>query len=120
MDNCPPRHRAVSPRLDSLHADGPPGTATHICLADGNCLALVPRPGQGATAPTVFDEVCLSPGLKAPATSAWAETDAYGLFLECGATDATLHRNVPAEAVRELINQHGGEHAEPDNPPAGT
>lgn len=58
------------------------------------------------------DEVCLLPGLFPPATEAWANEDRLEDWLTGGALGqgGGLYLDVPVQAVRDLIEQHGGEH----------
>ncbi|MFI9186831.1 hypothetical protein ACIGXG_31950 [Streptomyces goshikiensis] len=106
-----------TPRLDSLAAGGTNGVFDGIRLADGHMLTLNTRPGA-ATA-----EVFLYPGLTAPAAEAWGNEDDLEEWLTGGdAGGAPTYLDVPIDAVRELIVQHGGEHEnqEPPVPSAET
>ncbi|MEU2899669.1 hypothetical protein ABZ690_35185 [Streptomyces sp. NPDC006967] len=94
-----------TPRLDSLAAGGTNKVPDGIRLADGHMLTLNVAPG-GATA-----EVFLFPGLNAPDTEAWENEDQWEVWLTGGEFgDGSLYLDVPVDAVRDLIIQHGGEH----------
>ncbi|MFJ3183882.1 hypothetical protein ACIPJN_36605 [Streptomyces sp. NPDC086796] len=93
-----------TPRLDSLTADGTDHSFDGIRLADGNMLTLNVRPGAETA------EVFLLPGLTAPDTEVWLTGGEFG--------DGSLYGGVPVEAVRELIVEHGGEHANQEPPTA--
>ncbi|MET9016947.1 hypothetical protein ABZX74_39725 [Streptomyces olivaceoviridis] len=95
---------STTPRLDNLAAHGTNHIFTPVRLADGHTLTIKVRPGA-ATA----EEVFLYDGLNAPDTDAWESEDDR----EERVTGA-LYRDVPVRAVRELIEQHGGEHTEQD------
>ncbi|MFE0063311.1 hypothetical protein [Streptomyces sp. NPDC059003] len=59
------------------------------------------------------DSVYLAPGLTAPETEAWENDDDVEAFLTEGSF-ATRFLDVPVRAVRELIEEHGGEHTDQD------
>ncbi|MFC7887239.1 hypothetical protein ACFUVV_35885 [Streptomyces sp. NPDC057376] len=100
-----------TPRLDSLTAGGTNKVPDGIRLADGHMLTLNVAPG-GATA-----EVFLFPGLNAPDTEAWENEDQWEVWLTGGEFgDGSLYLDVPIEAVRDLIVQHGGEHENQEAP----
>ncbi|MCX4682571.1 hypothetical protein OG413_46155 [Streptomyces sp. NBC_01433] len=93
-------------RLDSLTASGTNHIFDRIRLADGHALTLKTRPGAD-----MAEEVFLFPGLTAPDTEAWGDEDSWEGWLTGGGLDGgPLYLDVPVEAVRELIEQHGGEH----------
>ncbi|MFI2764926.1 hypothetical protein ACH5A3_39860 [Streptomyces echinatus] len=95
-----------TPRLDSLAASGTNHVFDGIRLADGHVLTLKTGPGADTA-----EEVYLYPGLTAPDTEAWANEDRAEVWLVGDNTDeGGLYLDVPVEAVRELIVQHGGEH----------
>ncbi|MEU2380393.1 hypothetical protein [Streptomyces misionensis] len=101
---------STTPRLDSLAAGGTNGAFERIRLADGHTLTLKTQAGS-ATA----EEVFLFGGLDAPDTEAWADQDDWEAWLTGGSLDdGPLYLEVPVQAVRELIEQHGGEHADQD------
>ncbi|MEU3433084.1 hypothetical protein [Streptomyces sp. NPDC006863] len=102
-----------TPRLDSLTADGTNGTFARVRLADDLMLALKVAPGAD-----VAGEVGLLPGLFPPATEAWANEDRQEDWLTGGAfgQGGGLYLDVPVQAVRDLVAQHGGEHAIQDLP----
>ncbi|MFF4173648.1 hypothetical protein [Streptomyces sp. NPDC001744] len=107
-----------TPRLDSLTAGGTDHHFDGIRLADGNMLTLNVRPGAETA------EVFLLPGLTAPDTEAWENEDDWEVWLTGGEFgDGSLYGDVPVEAVRDLIAEHGGEHENQEPPqesPAGT
>ncbi|WP_033356004.1 hypothetical protein [Kitasatospora aureofaciens] len=97
---------SMTTRLESLATDGTGGTFDRIRLADGHMLTIKVRPGAD-----MADEVFLMSGLTAPDTGAWEIEDDLEHWLTGGEfSDGTLHLNVPIEAVRDLIVEHGGEH----------
>ena len=100
-----------TPRLDSLAASGTGEVFDGIRLADGHVLTL--KVGPGAEAAEVF----LFPGLTAPDTEAWENEDQWEVWLTGGEFgDGSLYLDVPVEAVRDLIVQHGGEHENQEAP----
>ncbi|MEV7535431.1 hypothetical protein [Streptomyces hydrogenans] len=104
-----------TPRLDSFAADGTNGVFDGIRLADGHMLTLNVRPGA-ATA-----EAFLCAGLTAPDTEAWENEESLEEWLTGGdAGAAPTYLDVPIEAVRELIAQHGGEHENQEQPAPDT
>ncbi|RLU79927.1 hypothetical protein CTZ27_35845 [Streptomyces griseocarneus] len=95
-------------RFDSLVTELVSG---RIRLAD-DCALTVKGPGVDTV-----DEVFLFPGLAAPDTEEWAREDSVELFLT-GNTDAgRMFLDVPVWAVRDLIEQHGGEHEDQEGGP---
>jgi hypothetical protein len=84
-----------------------------IRLGDGHRISIT-TPGD----PDHIPEVYLFPGLKAPAGDAWDRE----AFAELGdtagdqkAAEGSLFTDVPVDAVRALIEEHGGEHADQDD-----
>ncbi|MGO4459872.1 hypothetical protein AB4039_21625 [Streptomyces sp. M-16] len=100
-------HTLSTTRLDAVIAEGTDRGFTRIRLADGHALLVKVRPGGRAA-----DEVLLSPGLTAPDTEAWAEEDLWEQWLIGADLDAetVTFLDVPTEALRDLIAEHGGEH----------
>ncbi|MEV4438108.1 hypothetical protein AB0K09_03670 [Streptomyces sp. NPDC049577] len=95
-----------TPRLDSLTAGGTHDLFDHIRLADGHVLTLKTQPGADTA-----DQVFLMSGLTAPDTEAWENEDRWAEWLTGGdPDDGALFLEVPVEAVRDLIIEHGGEH----------
>ncbi|GAA1590627.1 hypothetical protein [Streptomyces globosus] len=96
-----------TPRLDAVMAQGTDRNFTRIRLADGHAILLNVQPGAAAA-----EEVYLSPGLAAPATEAWAIEDPWEEWLTGGnlGIETGMFLDVPAEALRDLIIEHGGEH----------
>lgn len=94
-------------RLDVVMAEGTDHGFTRIRLADGHALLVKARPGAHAA-----QEVLLSPGLSAPDIDAWANEDAWEEWLTGGklGADTGTFLDVPTEALRDLIGEHGGEH----------
>ncbi|MGW4180379.1 hypothetical protein [Streptomyces rubiginosohelvolus] len=100
----------TTPRLDSYAADGTDRVFERIRLADGHTFTLKIQAGS-ATA----EEVFLFHGLDAPDTQAWQHEVDWEAWLTGGSLgDGPLYLEVPVQAVRALIEQHGGEHAEQD------
>ncbi|WP_030200633.1 hypothetical protein [Streptomyces sp. NRRL S-87] len=100
-----------TPRLDSLTTDG--SDFNGIRLADGHLLTLKICPGAA-----VAQEVFLYPGLAAPDAEGWGNKDDLEEWLTGGTfRGGSLYGDVPIEAVRDLVVQHGGEH-ENQEPPA--
>jgi len=100
-----------TPRLDALTASGTNHVFDRIRLADGHALAFMTCPGADKA-----DEVALFPGLTAPDTQAWVYQDSWEGWLTGGDLgDGPLYLDVPIEAVRDLIVQHGGEHEDQEN-----
>jgi hypothetical protein len=98
----------ITPHLDSLVEGGTNDRRQRIRLADGHSLALKARPG----ADTAY-EVFVFPGLAVPDTEAWANRDPWAGWLTGDASaEGVLYADVPFDAVRDLIVQHGGEHEE--------
>ncbi|WP_330335793.1 hypothetical protein OHS33_39360 (plasmid) [Streptomyces sp. NBC_00536] len=102
-------------RLHRITAAGTGRGYTRIRLADGPMIYIKARPHS-----TELDEVYLAPGLTAPGTDDW-EAEDDELVLTGESASGTLYMDVPAEAVGELITEHGGEHAiqDADFPPVG-
>jgi hypothetical protein len=97
-------------RLDQLAVNGTANVFARIRLADGTALSLKIRPGADTA-----DEVFPLPGLDVPDTEAWENEDCLEGWLTGGdLDDDPLYLDVPVQAVRDLIEQHGGEHAEQD------
>jgi hypothetical protein len=104
-------HPMVSstPRLDSLAARGTGPTCERIHLANGQGIAVRTLPGADSVR-----EVFVSSGVRIPDTEAWkVEMQGLDAWLTVGRlVQRRCYRNVPVEAVRELIVRHGGEHAD--------
>lgn len=96
-------------RLDHLANEGTHYVSSRIRLADGHMISVHAERGADAV------EVYLWPGLVVPHAEDPAE-----LFRTDGGSGqqaGTLCLDVPLQAVRELIAQHGGEHADQDDDP---
>ncbi|MFE9437059.1 hypothetical protein [Streptomyces sp. NPDC006640] len=94
----------ATPQLDRLTAGGTSDVFGRIRLGDGNYINLRTLPGGD-----VIPQVYLWPGVTAP--------DSWGAHLNdwfTGADMGTHYAYVPVEAVRDLIVQYGGEHADQD------
>ncbi|GGO98346.1 hypothetical protein [Wenjunlia tyrosinilytica] len=105
-----------TPRLDSLTAGGTNDVFDGIRLADGHVLTLKTRPGADTA-----EEVFLYAGLTAPDTEAWENEDQWEEWLTGGNLgEGSLYVDVPVEAVRDLIVQHGGEHDDQEPAPEST
>ncbi|MEU5900385.1 hypothetical protein [Streptomyces venezuelae] len=100
-----------TPRLDSLIAEGTHDAYDGVRLADGHVFTLIVRPGAQVA------EVSLFPGLAAPDTEGWENKDHWEVLQTGGeASDGPLYLEVPVQAVRDLIVQHGGEHEDQEAP----
>ncbi|MFE7659238.1 hypothetical protein ACFU6M_41430 [Streptomyces bottropensis] len=98
-------------RLDRIAAAGTGEGYRRIRFADGGMITVEAEPDS-----TVFTEVALWPGLTAPSTEAWANEDSWELLLtDQDGEGRSLFVEVPVEAVREFIQEHGGEHADQDD-----
>ncbi|MFE7443811.1 hypothetical protein ACFU7X_25560 [Streptomyces chartreusis] len=97
----------TTPRLDSITASGTNHVFDRIRLADGTALTLKTQPGADHA-----DEVFLFPGLTAPGIEAWENEDQWEEWLTGGnlGSGGALFVYVPVQAIRELIEEHGGEH----------
>ncbi|MFF9070522.1 hypothetical protein ACF09E_34770 [Streptomyces sp. NPDC014891] len=97
-------------RLNRIAAAGTEGGYRRIRFADGCMITVEAQPDA-----TEFTEVALWPGLTAPSTDAWAKEDQWGLNLtDQDGEGRSLFLEVPVDAVRALIEEHGGEHADQD------
>ncbi|MER6632237.1 hypothetical protein ABT301_29155 [Streptomyces sp. NPDC000987] len=100
-------------RLNRIAAEGTGGIFLRIHLADDRWISLMGDPGA-----TELEEVFLLPGLDAPDGDGWDNRDPVGEWLDGGRMDnGLLFCEVPVDAVRLLIEEHGGEHAEQDDWP---
>ncbi|MFF3265298.1 hypothetical protein ACFYWO_39820 [Streptomyces sp. NPDC002932] len=95
-----------TPRFDSLAAGGTNAVYDRIRLADGHALTL--RVQRGAH---TVQEIFVPCGLLTPDTAAWKNEGQWEAWLTGDElSDGTLYLDVPVAAVRDLIEQHGGEH----------
>jgi hypothetical protein len=95
-------------RLDRLTAHGTGPALDRVHLADGQGIAVRTRPGADT-----IDEVFVSPGVTVPDTEAWEGEDRLDAWLTGGRlSERPCYLDVPVEAVRALVRQHGGEHAD--------
>ncbi|WP_327286661.1 hypothetical protein [Streptomyces sp. NBC_01205] len=97
-------------RLNRIAAAGTDHGFVTIRLADDRTLNVKAEPAS-----TILEEVYLSPGITVPDTEAWENEDDLELFLNGETCGGSVYLDVPIEAVRDLIQQHGGEHADQDN-----
>ncbi|THA53249.1 hypothetical protein [Streptomyces sp. A1136] len=98
-------------RLDAVMTEGTGHGFARIRLADGHAITLKVQPGAPAA-----EEVLLSPGLTAPDTEAWENEDSWEDWLTGGTlgNESGMFLDVPTDALRDLIAQHGGEHEDQD------
>ncbi|MGW3200019.1 hypothetical protein ACWDBD_36740 [Streptomyces sp. NPDC001118] len=95
----------MSTRLDTLIAEGTDDTYRPILLADGRAVSVNIAAGADEA-----DCVYLWPGLDAPAGEAWENEDQWEEWLTGGNLgEGRLFLDVPVQALRDLIAQHGGE-----------
>ncbi|WP_331727101.1 hypothetical protein OG725_37190 (plasmid) [Streptomyces sp. NBC_01213] len=94
-------------RLNSLALNGTTHVPVRVHLADGHLLDVLTGPGSAWV-----QEVHLFPGLRAPDAEGWENEDRVELFLLGENLGGRLFLDVPVSAVRDLIEQHGGEHAD--------
>ncbi|MET9914776.1 hypothetical protein ABZZ74_50305 [Streptomyces sp. NPDC006476] len=101
----------MTSRIDRIATEGTGRVFRRLHLADGHWISINTGP-----AATEFDEVFLFPGLDAPTDEAWEDEDSWEEFLTGGELGrGRLFLGVPADAVRQLITDHGGEHAHQDS-----
>ncbi|MEU7092980.1 hypothetical protein [Kitasatospora aureofaciens] len=115
----------MTPLLNLTALQGTGYGARAIHLADGTCLSVAagpraacrPEPGHEGVPETYAGpftslEVYLFPGLDAPAGDAWhaeVEPDVLIAAHFVVKAEGRLFETVPVEAVRALIEAHGGE-----------
>lgn len=99
----------ATPRLDHLAAYGTDQVFARVRLADGHALTVKIRPGAD------WAEEVFPHGLDVPDTEPWENEDfVEGWSTGGNAEDGSLYLGVPVQAIRDLIVQHGGEHADQD------
>ncbi|QDN84376.1 hypothetical protein [Streptomyces sp. RLB3-6] len=101
-------------RLDRLAVEGTNHVSSRIRLADGCVISVHAERGADVV------EVYLWPGVAAPDTEGRDDADPAELLCTndgSGQQAGTLCLDVPLQAVRELIAQHGGERADQDDDP---
>ncbi|MFD9453439.1 hypothetical protein ACFWBC_10155 [Streptomyces sp. NPDC059985] len=97
-------------RLNRIAAAGTADGYVRILLADARMLNIKAKPHTAE-----LEEVCLSPGITVPDTEAWENEDSIELWLAGQSGGGSVYLDVPVEAVRDLIQEHGGEHADQDD-----
>ncbi|MCR8945055.1 hypothetical protein NW249_23335 [Streptomyces sp. OUCMDZ-4982] len=111
-----------TPHFDRLVQQGTGGRFSLIRLVEGHALSVKIEPGA-----TEVYEVCPFPTVRPDNTVAWENEDSWegrltgegtdgGPLLRSMPVQCPLYMDVPVEAVRELIIQHGGEADEQDRP----
>ncbi|WP_330335792.1 hypothetical protein OHS33_39355 (plasmid) [Streptomyces sp. NBC_00536] len=100
----------ITARLNRIVAAGTDHGFVTIKLAD--CLTLNVKTEPDTA---IVEEVYLAPGITAPDIEAWENEDDLELFLNNETCGGTIYLDVPVEAVRDLIQDHGGEHDDQDN-----
>ncbi|WP_405444551.1 hypothetical protein [Streptomyces erythrochromogenes] len=102
----------MTARMNRIAAAGTDGYE-RIRLADNTMITVQAQPDA-----TDFDEVAFWSSVTVPDTEAWAREDLYELWLtNQDGPGRRLFLDVPVEALREFIEQRGGEHADQDEPP---
>ncbi|MEU5476852.1 hypothetical protein [Streptomyces mirabilis] len=91
-------------RLDSLIAEGTGHVHQPIRLADGHTISAVIDAGAD-----LASAVYLWPGLGSPDTDGWADEDPAEVFVTGGDMNGREFCDVPVQALRNLIEQHGGD-----------
>ncbi|MFE4582893.1 hypothetical protein [Streptomyces chartreusis] len=104
----------ITARLDRLIAEGTDRIFRPVLLADGHAFSVNIKAGEDRAA-----AVALWPGLDAPAGEEWENEDPWEDFLTGADTGAREVLDVPVNALRALIEQHGGEAPTADDDPAG-
>ncbi|MEU8530089.1 hypothetical protein AB0C77_31600 [Streptomyces sp. NPDC048629] len=98
----------ITARLNRIAAAGTV-CGSIIRLGDGHVISVKAAPDA-----TFLEEVFLWPGLTAPDTEAWENEDTLEQWLTHDEPGGHLYLDVPADAVRELIQDHLGEDEEQD------
>ncbi|MFE2314140.1 hypothetical protein ACFXC8_13255 [Streptomyces sp. NPDC059441] len=104
----------ITARLDRLIAEGTDRILRPVLLADGHAFSVNIKAGEDQAAAVV-----LWPGLDAPDGEAWENEDPWESFLTGGDADVSQFLDVPVAALRDLMEQHGGEAPTGDDDPAG-
>ncbi|MGW9440603.1 hypothetical protein [Streptomyces sp. NPDC055607] len=102
----------ITPRLNRIAAAGTDGLHSRIHLADGHRIYV-----NGTIGAIVFEEVALAPGLTAPYTEAWKNAGEPVEHFIIGETvnGGSVFHDVPVDAVRALVQAHGGERDHQDD-----
>lgn len=121
-----------TPRLDRFAASGTGTTHARIRLADGQLIAVQTGPGTAClpcpgatgrygaphdyTGPYTHMQVYLAEGIEPGDSDGWDAEDAWELLLTAGDEHdgGRLFNEVPVEDIRQLIEEHGGEHPDQD------
>ncbi|MFF3726840.1 hypothetical protein ACFYYM_31240 [Streptomyces erythrochromogenes] len=105
------RESTMTARMNRIAAAGT-DEYERIRLADNTMITVKAQPDA-----TDFDEVAFWSSVTAPDTEAWAREDLFELWLtNQDVPGRRLFLDVPVEALREFIEQHGGEHVDQDGP----
>lgn len=105
----------ITARLDRLIAEGTDRVFRPVLLADGHAFSINIKAGEDRAA-----AVFLWHGLEAPEGEDWENEDPWESFLTGGDIEDSQFVDVPVRALRDLIEQHGGEAPTADNDPADT
>ncbi|MGN9763100.1 hypothetical protein [Streptomyces sp. SD31] len=95
----------ITPGLDRLIAEGTDDNFRPVLLADGHAFSVNIKAGEDCCATAVI----LWPGLGTPEGEGWENEDPWESFLTGGDADVSQFLDVPVYALRDLIEQHGGE-----------
>ncbi|MGN5392588.1 hypothetical protein [Streptomyces sp. JL7001] len=105
------REATMTARMNRIAAAGT-DVYERIRLAENTMITVKAQPDA-----TDFDEVAFWSSVTVPDTEAWAREDLFELWLtNQDAPGRRLFLDVPVEALREFIEQHGGEHVDQDEP----
>ncbi|MYR63882.1 hypothetical protein GTY54_49345 [Streptomyces sp. SID625] len=98
--------------FDGFLADGTDGTHYNLRLADAQIISIKATPGAATV------DVYLPDEISTPDGDAWELEDHWEAWLTAGdePVDGRYFYEVPAAGVRQLIEEHGGEHADQSAP----
>jgi hypothetical protein len=96
-----------TPQLDRLAADGTGPTYGRVHLADGQGIAVMTRPGA-----KIVTVAIVSRGVAAPKGARTARPGLDAWLTTGRLVQRHCYEGVPIDALRALIAQHGGEHAD--------
>ncbi|MFI0141586.1 hypothetical protein [Streptomyces luteogriseus] len=105
----------ITARFDRLIAEGTDRIFRPVLLADGHAFSVNIKAGEDRAA-----AVALWPGLEAPEGEDWENEDSWESFLTGGNADDSQFLDVPVQALRDLVEQHGGEAPTAPDDPADT